>query len=117
MISSWAIEANPDKIHVVLDMKPLRNIKEVQRLTGCIAALGWFVSQSADKCQPFLRVLRRHTNFVWDQEVDKAFQLLKTYLAHLPKIASPLPRETFFLYLVVSEQAISAVLLVERAKI
>ena len=34
----------------------------------------------------------------------------------MPKIASPLARETLLLYLVVSEQAISAVLLVERIK-
>ena len=31
MISSRGIEANPDKIQAVLDMKPLRNIREVQR--------------------------------------------------------------------------------------
>jgi len=67
IVSSRGIKANPNKI------------KEVQRLTGCIAALGRFMSQSADKCQPFFRVLWRRTNFVWDQEV------LKTYLAHLPK--------------------------------
>jgi len=41
---------------------------------------------------------------------------LKTYLAQLPKIASPLAGETLVLYLAVSEHAISAVLVVERAK-
>jgi len=44
MISSRGIEANLDKIQAVLDMKPAQNIKEVQRLTGCIAALGRFMS-------------------------------------------------------------------------
>ena len=33
------IEANPDKIKVVLNMPPPLNIKEVQHLTGGIAAL------------------------------------------------------------------------------
>jgi len=51
-----------------------------------------------------------------DEDADKAFRALKAYLAHLPKIASPLPGETLLLYLAVSEQAISAVLVVERAK-
>jgi len=41
---------------------------------------------------------------------------LKTYLAQLPKIASPLLGETLVIYLAISEHAISAVLLVERAK-
>ena len=42
--------------------------------------------------------------------------MLKIYLAQLPKITSPLVGETLVLYLVVSEQAASAVLVVERAK-
>lgn len=49
MISSWGIEANPNKIQAVLDMKQPYNIKEVQQLTGYIAALGHFMSRSADK--------------------------------------------------------------------
>ena len=40
MISSRKIEANPDKIQAVFNMKPPLNIREVQCLTYCIAALG-----------------------------------------------------------------------------
>jgi len=50
MISSREIEANPDKIRAIVDMKPPKNVKEVQRLTECIAALGRFMSRSTDKC-------------------------------------------------------------------
>ena len=39
MISSRGIEANPDKIEAVLDMKPPQSIGEVQHVTSCIAAL------------------------------------------------------------------------------
>jgi len=41
------------------------------------------MSRSADKCQPFFRVLQRRTNFAWDNEADEAFHALKTYLVHL----------------------------------
>ena len=34
MVSQKGIEANPDKIQAILDMEPLKNIKEVQSLTG-----------------------------------------------------------------------------------
>ena len=74
------------------------------------------MTRSADKCQPFFCVLRRCANFVWDKEADEAFQALKAYLTHLPKIASPFPKETLLPYLVVSKQAMSMVLEVERAK-
>ena len=36
MIGSHGIEANPDKIQAVLDMKPPQNEREVQHLTGCL---------------------------------------------------------------------------------
>ena len=52
---------------------------------------------------------------MWDEEANEAFQALKTYLAHLPKIVGPLSGETLLLYLAVSEQIISAILVVERA--
>ena len=53
IVNNRGIEANPDKIKVVLDMSPPSNIKEVQRLTRRIAALSRFVSKARDKCQPF----------------------------------------------------------------
>ncbi|MCV5003092.1 reverse transcriptase domain-containing protein, partial [Escherichia coli] len=50
MVSQRGIEANPEKIQAILDMRPPRRGKEVQKLTGCIAALNRFVSRSTDKC-------------------------------------------------------------------
>ena len=44
MVSQRGIEANPDKIKAVLEMIPPRTIKEVQSLTGRVAALNRFVS-------------------------------------------------------------------------
>ena len=53
IVNNRGIEANPDKIKVVLDMSPPSNIKEVQRLIGRIVALSRFVSKASNKCQPF----------------------------------------------------------------
>ena len=53
VVNSSIIEANLDKIGAMLDMRPPSNAKEVQRLTGRIAALSRFISRSNNKCQPF----------------------------------------------------------------
>ena len=53
IVNNRGIEANQDKIKAVLDMPSSSSIKEVQRLTGRIAALSRFVSRASDKCQPF----------------------------------------------------------------
>ena len=64
MIYSRGIEENLDKVKVVLDMHPPSNTKEIQRLTGRIAALSRFVSRSCDKCRLFFQVLKNA--FHWD---------------------------------------------------
>ena len=59
IVNNRGIEANPDKIKVLLDMLPPSNIKDIQRLTRRIAALSRFVSKASDKCQPFFQVLKK----------------------------------------------------------
>jgi len=113
MISNRGIKANPDKMQAVLDMKPPRNVLEVQRLTGYIAALSQFMSRFVDKCQPFFRILRRWDNFNWDEQADEAFQALKTYSAQRSKIATPAEGEVLVLYVAVSEHSVSTVLVGE----
>ena len=88
IVKNREIEANPDKIKVVLDMPPPSSIKEVQRLTGRIAALHRFVSRASDKCQPFFQVLKKV--FQWDTKCEEEFSVLKTYLSSPPP-PPPLP--------------------------
>ena len=71
IVNSCGIEANPNKIKDVLDMKPPSNIKKIQRLTGRIASLSRFMSRSSDKCQPFFQVLKKA--FHWDAHCEEAF--------------------------------------------
>jgi hypothetical protein len=47
LVSMKGIEANPDKINAMLHMKPPESRKEVQRLTGRIVALNWFMAKQA----------------------------------------------------------------------
>ena len=59
IVNNRGIEANPDKIKVVLDMLPPLKIKDIQRLTGRIVALSRFVSRASDRCRPFFQVLKK----------------------------------------------------------
>ena len=63
MVSGRGIEANPGKIHAIQDMVAPRSIKEVQCLTGRIAALNRFVARSAERCLPFFQTLKQPKNF------------------------------------------------------
>ena len=79
IVNNRGIEVNLKKIKAVLDMPSPSSIKEVQRLTGRIAALSRFVSRASDKCQPFFQILKKA--FQWDVHCEEAFAALKTYLS------------------------------------
>ena len=115
IVNHRGIEANPEKINAVLDMPPPSGIKEVQRLTGRIAALSRFVSRASDKCQPFFQVLKKA--FQWDAKCEEAFTALKTYLSSPPILVSPIEGELLTLYLVVSDFSTSAVLVRDKERV
>uniref|UniRef100_A0A2N9G6E6 RNase H type-1 domain-containing protein n=1 Tax=Fagus sylvatica TaxID=28930 RepID=A0A2N9G6E6_FAGSY len=111
MVSQRGIEANPDKIKAVLEMTPPRTTKEVQSLTGRVAALNRFVSRATDKCLPFFMTLRKA--FAWTDECQKSFEELKRYLTSPPLLSPSQQGEALSLYLAVSPTAVSSALIRE----
>jgi hypothetical protein len=71
------IKANPEKIKAIEVMQPSICIKDIQKLTGCLAALSRFISRMAERALPFFKLLQKFKPFVWTQEADEAFQELK----------------------------------------
>ena len=58
--------------------------------------------------------MKKWKGFQWDEECDAAFRDLKDYLMQAPMLTAPEPGEDLFMYLLVSEHAVSAVLLRDR---
>ena len=75
MVSQHGVEANPNKVRVIIEMALPKNIKEVQSLNGRIATFNCFVSRATDKCLPFFKVLMRA--FEWTDECQGTFEELK----------------------------------------
>ena len=115
IVNHRGIEANPDKIKVMLYMSSPSGIKEVQGLTGRIAALSQFVPRANDKCQPLFQVLKKA--FQWDAKCEEAFTALKTYLSSPPILVSPTEGELLALYLAVSDFSTSAVLVRDKERV
>ena len=115
VVSQRGIEANSDKIRAIMEMAPLRNVKEVQSLNGKIAVLNRFVSRATDKCLPFFRMFKK--SFEWTAECQQAFEELKAYLSGPPLLSPSQSGEELFLYLAVSPVAVSAALIREEEKV
>ncbi|XP_075507482.1 uncharacterized protein LOC142544307 [Primulina tabacum] len=110
MVIERGIEANPEKVQAIQDMVSPRGPKDVQQLTGRIAALARFISRSAHISLPFFWTLRKAKKFEWDPACEKAFEELKKYLAELPVLAKPTAGEPLWVYLSATVEAVSSVL-------
>uniref|UniRef100_A0A2N9FB64 RNase H type-1 domain-containing protein n=1 Tax=Fagus sylvatica TaxID=28930 RepID=A0A2N9FB64_FAGSY len=86
MISYNGVEANPDQISALLSLQPPKDAKQL---------------------------LGKRRKFLWDQDCSAAFEGIKAYLSSPPCLSIPYSGEPLFLYLAVSEHAVSAVLIRE----
>jgi hypothetical protein len=114
LVSHCGIEANPDKVKAIEEMCPSRNLKEMHRLAGCMAALGRFIARSGKKALPFFKLMKHAKKFEWTLEADKAFAELKRYLTSPPIMVAPTTREPLLLYIVATPRTTSAILVMER---
>ena len=111
MVTHRGIEVDPDQIKAINDLKLPQNAKEVQKLTGMIAALNRFISRSADRCKPFYLLINKWKGFEWSKDCIVAFQQLKEYLSRPPIMSSLEANEVLYAYIVVAPHAVSLVLI------
>jgi hypothetical protein len=58
LVSTKGIEANPDKSKALVEMQDPVSVKDVQKLTGRVAALNRFIPRAAERSLPFFQVRR-----------------------------------------------------------
>jgi hypothetical protein len=109
IVSERGIEANPDKIVAITNMGPIKDLKGVQRVMGCLAALSRFISRLGEKGIPLYHLLRKTERFTWTPEAEEALGNLKALLSNVPILVPPAAGEALLI-----DQVISAAIVVER---
>ena len=117
LVSGRGIEANPEKIKAIKNMKSPTRLKEAQRLTGCMASLSCFVARMGELGQAFFALLKKQDKFEWTQEAENAFITLKCYLSNPHLLIVPQVNEELFLYIAATPYSMSTVIVVEREKV
>jgi hypothetical protein len=114
LVSARGIEANPDKIQAIITMRKPTKLKEIQQLTGRVAALSRFVARLGEKALPFYALIKQGDKFQWNEEADRAFEDLKRTISTPPILVAPKEKEPLLLYIAATPQVVSTVLVVER---
>ncbi|XP_072088241.1 uncharacterized protein [Arachis hypogaea] len=113
LLTNKGIEANPDKCLAVINMQSPRNKKEVQQLTGRLAALSRFLPAAAEKSHHFFNTLKKSDQFTWTKECEEAFTKFKNTLGSPPILKKPEQGKPLHLFLSISTNTISSVLVTD----
>ncbi|KAK1605376.1 hypothetical protein QYE76_029049 [Lolium multiflorum] len=114
LVSARGIEANPEKIQAIITMRKPTKLKEIQQLTGRVAALSRFVARLGEKALPFYALIKQGEKFQWNEEADRAFENLKRTISTPPILVAPKEKEPLLLYIAATPQVVSTALVVER---
>jgi hypothetical protein len=114
VVSECGIEANPEKILAIMDMGPIENLKRLQCVMGCLAALSRFIARLGERSLPLYKLMKKSDHFTWTPEAQTALNSLKNMLKSPPIITALTPEESMLLYISVTTQVVSAALVVER---
>src|SRR6266508_4471593 len=89
-------------------------LRDVQKLTGCMAALSRFVSRLGERAMPFYKLLKKQDKFQWTPEAQQALDKLKEFLTSPPVLVPPMPEEPLLLYITVTSHVVSTAIIIER---
>jgi hypothetical protein len=77
---------------------PIRDLKGVQKVLGCLTALSRFISRHGEKGLPLYRLLKKHEHFSSTVEAQGVLDKLKATLTHASILTPPQGGEPLYLY-------------------
>ena len=99
IVSGRGIEANPAKIRALSQLDIPKDLKQIQKLTRCVAALSRFISRLGEKALPLYRLLWCTEHFEWTDAPMAGLDEIKAILATNPVLAAPNIGEPMLLYI------------------
>ena len=95
MVDGSGVKPDPDKIHVILGMKPPTNTPELRRFLGMVNQMTKFSPHMADTTKPLQDLLSQKNHWVWGGDQDKAYKEVKQSLSSAEVLAKyDVSRET-----------------------
>jgi hypothetical protein len=88
IVSQQGIEPKPKKVSALDRMGPIRDLKGVHKVLGCLASLSRFISRLGEKGLALYQLLKMHERFSWTVEAQEVLDKLKAMLSNAPILTS-----------------------------
>ncbi|XP_072062209.1 uncharacterized protein [Arachis hypogaea] len=94
-------------------MASAKDLKDIQKLTGQLTALSRFLGASAQKANPFSKLMKKRNPLQMGSGMRRGIPTFQEVLAKPPVLAKPQTGEVLYLYLSITEEALVAALIRE----
>ncbi|PKI69463.1 hypothetical protein CRG98_010166 [Punica granatum] len=71
VVSERCIEVDPDKVKAIMEPPPPSTVRKVRGFLERLNYIAHFIANLTNKCQPFIRLLRKNVAIEWDDECQK----------------------------------------------
>ena len=110
IISNKGIEVDKAKIELISKLPSPTNVKTMRQFLGHASFYRRFIKDFSKITKPFYKLLEKDTKFSWDEDCQRSFKELKTYLTTAPVVRALNWQLPFKVMCNVSGLAIGAVL-------
>lgn len=110
IISANGIKVDPSKVKAVNDWPAPKTPSELKSFLGLAAFYQKFVRNFSDICIPLTALLKKSVKFIWTDEQQRSFDMLKRALTSAPTLIIPDLNRSFVIHSDASGFAIGAVL-------
>jgi len=109
-ISCNGLNMDINKVKSILEWPTPRNTKELQSFLGLCNFYRRFIKDFAKIMEPLRKLLKNNSNFDWDNEADRSFNLLKDAFKNDELLIFPDPEKEFVVETDSSDFAVGCVL-------
>ena len=101
---------NCREVKAILEIPPAKSEKEIGGFLGQLQLISQFIVKLTSTCEPIFKLLRKNEPHEWNDEHQKAFELIKEYLLHPPILVPSMHGKPLLLYLPIIEDAVGSML-------
>ncbi|GKA86103.1 putative reverse transcriptase domain-containing protein [Tanacetum coccineum] len=116
LIDNQGLHVDPSKIEAVKNWTSPATPIEVRQFLGLAGYYRRFIEGFSKIAKPLTKLTQKNKSYIWGEEQESAFQLLKQKLCEAPILALPEGNDNFVVYCDASLQGLGAVLM-QREKV
>lgn len=89
VVNSSGLLVDPEKVRAILELKAPTNTTELRRILGVCGWYRRFLKDFSTVTAPLRALLHKKAKFIWDDDCEKSFNIIKDSLVSAPILSCP----------------------------